>query len=392
MIARDDRGWFAYGSVPRRETRHQRRIRIASERARRRRGHVLLTSAILLAGLGIGLATNIGLFYWNSAQAGQALIRQATQEIKNGTSQSLAACEGLSPLPNPLGILTAPTIGLEAPVVQGTSDPQLDVAVGHETASALPADPGTSVLAAHDVTWFTDIDNLAIGQMVDYENACATYQFRVFHHGVVNAGAPVYESRGDPQLVLVTCWPTNALFYTNKRYLVYASLARTITNQHAVPQAATPPSGSLVVPVPEALLAQTSRESAPLGVLAFAGSPEPKWQESPAPIQLEQSALSEYFAALLSVEQDQPGQWADLTANDGAPWLAATPLMLAQITHYNQGVSLTLNMNGTTPVSVDISTVVVVSRGTQPGVYRLSVTETNVNGTLVLTSWKMAAQ
>jgi len=66
--------------------------------------------------------------------------------------------------------------------------------------------------------------------------------------------------------------------------------------------------------------------------------------------------------------------------------------MLAQITHYNQGVSLTLNMNGTTPVSVAISTVVAVSGGTQPGVYRLSVTETNVNGTLVLTSWKMAVQ
>ena len=391
MIARDDLGRFAYGFVQHRETRHERRIRMAGEQARRRRGLILLLSAVFLSGLSIELAANIGLFYWNSAQAGQALITQANQRFLTPTAASLAACEGRSQLPNPIGILRAPTIGLEAPVVQGTSDPQLDVAVGHETTSALPANPGTSVLAAHDVTWFTDIDNLAVGQMIDYQNACATYQFRVFRHAVVEAGDPVYASRGDPQLVLVTCWPTNALFLTNKRYLVYASLARTINSVHAAPSAAISPSGALGVPGPPALLDQASRVSVPLGVLAFAGSPEPTWQESPAPIQLEHSALSEYLAGLISVEQDQPGAWADLTANNGASWLDATPLMLAQITHYDQGVSLTLSMNGPTPVSVGISTVAVVSGGTQPGVYRLSVIETNVNGTLVLTSWKMAA-
>jgi LPXTG-site transpeptidase (sortase) family protein len=342
--------------------------------------------------LGIGLAANIGLFYWHSEQGGQALLSQATQEISGGTAASLAACEGRAQLPNPLGILTAPTIGLRAPVVQGTSDAQLDVAVGHETASALPAGPGTSVLAAHDVTWFTDIDSLAVGQMIDYENPCATYQFRVFRHSVVTAGTPVYASRGDPQLVLVTCWPTNALFLTNKRYVVFASLSRTISNLRADPQASAPASGSLVVPAPAPLLTQAGQVSFPLGVLAITGSPEPSWQESSAPIQLEQSALGEFRAALLSVEQGDPAGWADLTENNGAPWLNAAPLISAEITHYNQGVSLTVTVNGTTPVGVEISTVVDISGGQAPGVYSLQASESNVNGTLVLTGWQMAHQ
>jgi hypothetical protein len=126
--------------------------------------------------------------------------------------------------------------------------------------------------------------------------------------------------------------------------------------------------------------------------LAITGSPEPSWQESSAPIQLEQSALGEFRAALLSVEQGDPAGWADLTENNGAPWLNAAPLISAEITHYNQGVSLTVTVNGTTPVGVEISTVVDISGGQAPGVYSLQASESNVNGTLVLTGWQMAHQ
>ena len=152
MVYQGDRGRYFYAAAPQTETRHQR---MAQERATRKRGNLLVFAAFLLTCLGIGLAANIGLFYWNSERGGQQLLQQASQEIESGSAASLAACEGRAQLPNPLGILTAPTIGLRAPVVQGTSDAQLDDAVGHETASALPARQGTSVLAAHDVTWFT---------------------------------------------------------------------------------------------------------------------------------------------------------------------------------------------------------------------------------------------
>jgi LPXTG-site transpeptidase (sortase) family protein len=387
MVYQGDRGRYVYAAVPQRETRHQR---LAQERAARTRGHILVFAAFLLTCLGIGLAANIGMFYWNSERGGQQLLLQASQEISSGSAASLAACEGRAQLPNPLGILTAPTIGLRAPVVQGTSDAQLDDAVGHETASALPARQGTSVLAAHDVTWFTDIDNLSNGQMLDYQNACATYQFRVFSHSVVTAGTPVYAARGIPQLVLVTCWPTDALFLTSKRYVVYASLARTISNVRAAPQAGTIPSGSLTVPAPASLVAQAADQGLPLGVLRFTGTPAATWQESPAPIQVESSALSEFRVALLSVEQGNQGDWADITDTGGAPWPGISALTSAQIAHFNQGVSLTINANGSTTTTVGISTVVVLAGGSAPGVYNLSMTETNANGTLVVTGWQLS--
>ena len=123
---------------------------------------------------------------------------------------------------NPVaGLLEAPKISLTAPVQQGTSDAVLNVAVGHDASSVWPGTDGTAVFNAHDVSYFLNIDHLSAGDRLVYQTACNEYDFVVQGHAVVTAGSPVYNTPG-PSVTLVTCWPTNALWFTPDRYVVTA--------------------------------------------------------------------------------------------------------------------------------------------------------------------------
>jgi LPXTG-site transpeptidase (sortase) family protein len=316
---------------------------------------LLIAASVLLICLGGGIGLHVAFFYWRSSHTGEQLLNELAQSRAHATDNTVAQCESTTPRSGALGILTAPTIGLRAPVVQGTGNSQLDVAVGHNPASAMPGEPGTSVLAAHDVTWFTDIDALAVGQSLVYEDNCATYHFEVTSRAVVTSGAPVYSTPNATQLVLVTCWPTDALFLTDKRYVVFARLAGSDA-LHGTPSPPTPPTVALTIPASAALIAQASQQSAPLGVLGFSGSPDPAWRQSPAPMEVERSALTEYFAAVLTAEQGDSATWTSLAGGAGMPGAMTAPLHLAEITHYDRALSMTLKMNGPILTAVDLST------------------------------------
>ncbi|HAM01233.1 MAG TPA: hypothetical protein DCQ30_03250, partial [Acidimicrobiaceae bacterium] len=63
----------------------------------------------------------------------------------------------------------------------------------------------------------------------------------------MSAGSPVYNTPG-PTITLVTCWPTNALWFTPDRYLVTANeVSQTSSNggQQYIVASAAP-----TVPVP----------------------------------------------------------------------------------------------------------------------------------------------
>jgi sortase A len=98
-----------------------------------------------------------------------------------------------------------------------------------------PDAPGTTLLAAHDVSYFSQIDKLQVGQTVKFLTPCVTYLYRVTGHSIVVAGSPVYTSPSQSLLVLETCYPLNALFIMSQRYLVTASLERNESRGATVP-------------------------------------------------------------------------------------------------------------------------------------------------------------
>lgn len=387
--------------------RHRRTSsRAASRRRLGRRVGLGLCLAAVLAGLAI--AANIGWFYLHSHTAGEALIHReraldaagsAVTSSPAGPTSSTAARPASAPAchapplrpGDPRGLVEAPSIGLVAPVLDGVGDAQLNVAVGHVPASAWPGPSGTTVLSAHDVSWFSHIDGLGTGATIRYVTPCQTFTYRVTGHRVVASGSPV-DNTAAPRLVLVTCYPLDALYITPRRYLVYAELTGTTAGGRTA-SLPSPGAGSLSVALPSPVASAVEGSlttTAPLGTLQLAGSPSSSWAQSLAPIHAEESALTLYFGALQLAEQHDAGAWHTLAP--GVPLFDAAPLEGAAITHYLLGVTPTLTVSGSTITAVQLDAGFQISGGPVPGTYHITVDATAANGALTMTGWQMGRQ
>ena len=129
------------------------------------------------------------------------------------------------PVPRLPAILTIPAIGLEAPVLQGVGASVLSEAVGHDRASVWPGSPGTSLLLAHDASYFSSLGSVHTGDQVAWIDDCREVVFRVDRVEITRPGAILAPSANGIGVALVTCWPTNALFWTPDRLVVLASFA-----------------------------------------------------------------------------------------------------------------------------------------------------------------------
>jgi sortase A len=355
-----------------------------------RRGITIGAGVVLIvAGLGIGV--HIGAFYLRSSTRGAALKKQFHHEVKR-VQAAQASCTPLGDnVPGPQGLVVASTIGLSAPVEAGDEDSVLNVAVGHITGSVWPDEPGTTLLAAHDVSYFSQIDKLQVGQTVTFSTPCITYVYKVTGHQIVASGSPLYSTSSQSLLVLETCYPLNALFITSQRYLVTASLQRDVSRTTAVPTTLAAP-GAPTVPAPAPLAAQgltLDDNDVQLGELAVSGTPSLEWQQSPDPLSDEAAALADYFAGLRSALQSQAAWWAQL-----APLVAfsdSQPLQGARMS-YTGSLTPTLEADGTTLTGAEIDVSLEVSGGSEPGHYALHVQEVVANGALQITQWTMTPQ
>lgn len=350
-----------------------------------------IVAAVLALGDGIAIVSPIGWFYYRSATQGQALITQERQVITNAsqTGGSGVCVPTFSDTASgPQGLLEASEIDLVAPVLAGDGDATLNVAVGHVTGSVWPSQPGTMVLAAHDVTYFSQIDKLKLGEVLTFVTACRTYVYRVIAQQVVRTGAALYSSPSQSLLVMETCYPINALFLTSQRYLVFAELVD-VRDTGSTPSAVALPSVP-TVPAPATLAAQgltLATNDTPLGVLTLAGTPTASWEQSPAPINDEAAVLASYFAAVRSIEQDQAGWWSQLVLS--VPFGAGSPLRGAKISAYQGQLMSVLDVQGRSLNGAQLNGVIDVSGGGQPGTYALQVVMADLNDQLLLTQWVM---
>jgi sortase A len=286
------------------------------------------------------------------------------------------------------GLLRIPALHLEAPVEEGTDDAALSVAVGHDPWSVWPGQSGSAVLLAHDVSYFVHLGQLEPGDRVVYQSPCTTVTFTVSSSRVVQQGSAVANSPG-PTLVLDTCYPPNALFFTTSRLLVTATESSDRTDGQRRPEPtvrSTDNSADGVptafgVPVPAPLLAQgltLEQNEAPMGTLSLAGTPDLGWEQSPGPLNLEAAALTAYFGDLHAAAQRQNAWWA--TVSPGVPVPPA--LLGATVTGHDAPLDVEIDSEGGRPSAVVLRTTVTLSRGAAPGTYAETVT-TAVSGTTV---------
>ncbi len=305
------------------------------------------------------------------------------------------------------GLLAVPRLGLLAPVEEGVGNAQLAVAVGHIPASVWPGSAGTSILAAHDVSYFVHIDQLQPGNVVEYATPCTTYEFTVSGHQVVKQGSPVYNSPG-PTLMLETCWPTDALWYTPDRLLVTATLTGTVSTAtqawarsggvlaggsaagapHGTSAGAGPTLAAPTVPAPKALAAEgltLATNSIPMGTLTIAGTPTTAWTQSPGPLGVESSALQAFIGGLKAAEQQVPSWWSAVAPGVAMP----AALGGARISDWHQGLDVAITAAGTEATAVTLSSIVTVAGGPSPGTYDQVVHETIGGGELTVAGWQI---
>jgi len=343
---------------------------------------VLVWGALGVLGYRLGWETH--------SHHGQAtLLKSARASLVH---KSAAQCEqGLESTPTSdgqlAGVLEMPKLGVTAPVEQGTGDDVLNVAVGHADSTPLPGTAGTSVLLAHDVSYFANINQLNPGDVIDYELGCLTDQFQVTGHQVVTAGSAIPQLTGDA-LVLDTCWPTNALWYTPNRYLVEATETSVVSSKGTNGQTPRTFATGYTTPAPQPLVAQgldLTHNEAPMGTLQLTGTPDEAWDQSPAPLAVEGAALAAYFGGLRSADQQRSDWWADVAPGVAMP----APLNGAWVSGHDSPLNVTITANGDTPTAVVLDTVVTLSGGAAPGEYTEHVTEAIQGLTVVITNWEV---
>ena len=292
------------------------------------------------------------------------------------------------------GLLEIPAIHLTAPVEEGTTDGVLAAAVGHDPSSVWPGDEGTAAFLAHDVSFFVHLGALEAGDVVVYRTACATTRFVVTRLQVVRQGAPLAETSW-PSLVLDTCYPANALFFTTERLLVWArEEARAPVGGARHGTAIGVPSLDLVgyrVPAPAALVAQgltLEQNEAPMGTMTLRGEASPGWAQSPGPLALESAALEAYFGGLHASAQGRLPWWRAIAD----PGLAMPgPLVGAATTEVGAPLDVEIVSAHGLPVEVVLTTVVTVHGGRAPGSYAETVTTAVRDADVTLSGWSLRA-
>jgi sortase A len=302
-----------------------------------------------------------------------------------------ASCQVSGVQPGQLsGILRIPALNLQAPVEEGTDDPELDVAVGHDPQSVWPGVSGAAVFLAHDVSYFVHLNVLKPGDVITYATACNTVTFEVRAQQVVPAGSPVSNTT-DPSLVLDTCWPPNALFFTPDRLLVRASEVGAVTKGANLDPGSqfikTVQATDFRTSAPAALAAQgltLQQNEAPMGTMSLVGASQ-AFAQSPGPLSLEAAALQTYFGGLHATAQRQVAWWSAMAPGVPVP----PPLAGATVSGHDSPLDVEIDSAGGSPTQVVLRTTVTLRGGASPGAHPMTVVLPVHDGVVGIGSWSV---
>ena len=162
----------------------------------------------------------------------------------------------------PEAILRVPRVGIEVPVLEGTSDATLNRGVGHIPGTALPGQPGNLAITGHRDGFFRPLKDVVPGDIIELQRAPAeqavqtsspavrqTDRYVVRNIKVVfPANTSVLNNATGSTLTLITCYPFYFVGAAPQRFVVQAELLP------ALPAAATqvnpePATSSSVQPI-----------------------------------------------------------------------------------------------------------------------------------------------
>jgi sortase A len=124
---------------------------------------------------------------------------------------------------SPFGRLEIPRLQLSVMVVEGSSDRDLRLGVGHILGTALPGNSGNVGLAGHRDTVFRKLSQIQSQDLVTFTTLTGVFQYRVISTSIVRpTSVEVLDPTPDPELTLVTCYPFFYVGHAPQRFIVRA--------------------------------------------------------------------------------------------------------------------------------------------------------------------------
>lgn len=136
-------------------------------------------------------------------------------------------------LPDVLGVLDIPSVGLKVPVYATNTELVMDRGAGIIDGMSYPHEPGNIGISGHRDGYFRVLKDIKVGDLVRLETLEGPKQFRIdATHIVEIEDKKLLRDTKEQSVTLVTCYPFYFVGHAPKRFIVTASLDTTYVNQN----------------------------------------------------------------------------------------------------------------------------------------------------------------
>ena len=180
----------------------------------------------LLIAIGCGCLVAVGMGLLEAATFQKMAVQTFERELVATAPPELTDIASAPVMPvshGVIGRLEIPRLNLSVIVMEGDDDATLARAVGHLPDTALPWDPGNTVIAGHRDTFFRPLKNVREGDEMRMTTARGTFDYRVMSTKIVEPDdLSVLAPTAIRSLTLVTCYPFNYVGSAPQRFIIHA--------------------------------------------------------------------------------------------------------------------------------------------------------------------------
>jgi sortase A len=175
--------------------------------------------------LGVVLLAYVGWEYGSMYFEQRRLAREFERQQQEQQQQASNSAPAPINTDDALTRLSVPKINLESVVVEGTNHRALLLGPGHLEDTPAPGESGNSVISGHRDTFFRHLNDLQMGDEVLVERGGKTFHYQVTGKRVVEpTDLSVIAPTKDPEMTLITCYPTYYIGPAPKRLVVFSKL------------------------------------------------------------------------------------------------------------------------------------------------------------------------
>jgi len=179
------------------------------------------------------LALGLALAGWQWGGAAWIYGKAELAQVLMERAWSATPAGGAAPRPwpwadfHPVARLSVPALRVKRMVLSDATLRTLAFGPGVLTSGAPPGTPGTTVLAGHRDTHFAFLRKLEPGMLITLDTGKRRVAYQVVGSRVLDTRKERLKLGGEDRLVLVTCWPFDAIVPGGPlRYLVIAERVR----------------------------------------------------------------------------------------------------------------------------------------------------------------------